>query len=249
VESRVPTQPLGQRATLHSGTAGFAASRMAASLYERDTAPRGRFFDFVVSGNIDRYAIALGDVRFMNRTFARPVLPSHTEHLTDNKRRLFEEPKIVIAGMTRRLEAAFDAAGGIALGVSVYAAADIADHPLYLLAVLNSRLLSHLFRLRYRAKHLAGGFLAINKGQLARLPIRVIDRSVAEDRRRHDRIVRLASQMIERMVHRQQGDADGSFASEIASIDSEIDRLVYQLYGLSEAEFRAVDEATVAVGR
>ena len=55
------------------------------------------------------------------------------------------------------------------------------DNPLYLLGVLNSRLLSYLFRIRFQAKHLAGGFLAINKGQLAKLPIRVIDSSVAEE--------------------------------------------------------------------
>ena len=45
--------------------------------------------------------------------------------LTDGKRRLFCGPKIVIAGMTQRIEAAWDP-GGLALGVQVFAAAELA---------------------------------------------------------------------------------------------------------------------------
>lgn len=244
VESRVATQPLASRAKLHSGTTGFAAQQMAESLCEKADAPGGDGFEFVVSGNIDRYFVALGNVRFMHRQFARPVLPADRRHLTPNKRRLFGERKLVVAGVTRRLEVALDNRGGLALGVSVYAVADMVDDPRYLLGLLNSSLLSHLFRIRFQAKHLSGGFLAINKGQLARLPIRVIDFAVAEERKKHDEIVAHAERMTRLIERRDAAGADRAGAvleGQIVSTDAEIDRLVYRLYGLTEDEVRVVE--------
>jgi hypothetical protein len=246
VETRVATQPLGQRAALHSGTTGFAAARMAEALCERATVGGGEYFEFIVSGNIDRYAIRFGEVRFMNRTFTRPVLAADRPDLTATKRRLFREPKLVLAGMTKRLEAALDAAGGVALGVSVYAARRLADDPRYLLGVLNSSLLSYLFRIRFQAKHLAGGFLAVNKGQLAKMPIRVIDFSLAEDRRRHDQIVELAEQMLA-LVRRCEAVAsnqpDVALQQHIQAVDRRIDGLVCELYRLTDAQVRMVEQS------
>jgi hypothetical protein len=250
VETRVATRPLGQRAELHSGTTGFAAARMAEALCERATVGGGEYFEFIVSGNIDRYAIRFGEVRFMNRTFTRPVLAADRPHLTETKRRLFREPKLVVAGMTKRLEAALDAAGGVALGVSVYAARRLADDPRYLLGVLNSSLLSYLFRIRFQAKHLAGGFLAVNKGQLAKLPIRVIDFSLAEDRRRHDQIVELSDQMLA-LVRRREAVASNQpdivLQQHIQAVDRCIDELVCELYRLTDAEVRMVEQSAAVV--
>jgi len=185
----------------------------------------------------------LGNVRFMNRQFVKPVLPADCPHLTQNKRRLFRDRKLIIAGMSRRLEVALDDCRGVALGVSVYAVAEMTDDARYLLGLLNSALLSHLFRIRFQAKHLSGGFLAINKGQLARLPIRVIDFAVAEERRKHDKIVGLAQRMT--MLVRQRDNAGANMALErrIAAADSEIDRLVYELYGLTDDEICIVEDS------
>lgn len=245
VESRVATQPLERRARLHSGTTGFAAERMAESLCEEDAAPGGEYFGFVVSGNIDRYRLALGNVRFMNRRFARPVLSADLPHLTQNKRMLFRHRKLIIAGMARRLEVALDDRGGVALGVSVYAVAEMADDAPYLLGLLNSNLLSYLFRIRFQAKRLSGGFLAINKGQLAKLPVRVIDFSVAEERTKHDEIAALAERMT--MLTGQRGEAgvrgkNTPLERQITETDAEIDRLVYELYGLTDDEIRTVED-------
>jgi hypothetical protein len=79
-----------------------------------------------------------------------------------------------------------------------------------------------LFATRYAAKRLGGGYLAINKGQLARLPIRRVERADSTDRRRHDRLVELAKTTGRRA-------------------DIEIDELVYGLYRLSEAEIGDVE--------
>jgi hypothetical protein len=127
VESRVDTIPLGECATLHSGTTGFTAQRMADALVEWDdvtACDNGRSpqqFQFIVSGNIDRYTIHNGSVRFMRRAFRRPVLPANSQIISVGKRILYAHRKIVISGMGRRLEAAWDDEGR-ALGVQVFAA-------------------------------------------------------------------------------------------------------------------------------
>jgi site-specific DNA-methyltransferase (adenine-specific) len=142
---------------------------------------------------------------------------------------LFANPKIVIAGMSRRLEAAWDDRG-LALGVQVFAASDFQIDPFYLLALLNSKLLSYLFAMRYAAKRLSGGYLAINKGQLVRLPIVVGTRA-------HTKWVdvpSIAQPLAD--VARARSAAGGE------ALDMEIDRLVYELYHLSNNEIARVEQ-------
>jgi SAM-dependent methyltransferase len=228
VESRVATRPLGEVATLSCGTPGYAAQRVARRLLDRPDAGQrsDRLADFITSGNIDRYAIRLGDVRYLKRTYARPQLPLDMPELTVAKRRLFSEPKIVIAGLSRRLEAAWDGRG-LALGVQVYSASDCQLDPFYLLALLNSKLFSYLFATRYAAKRLAGGYLAINKGQLARLPVVVGTLRVPSSADRLAELAKFLSWQADR-------PDDGPH-------DQEIDRLVYRLYRLSAEEIARVE--------
>jgi hypothetical protein len=246
VESRTTTRPLGELAELHSGTTGFAASKVAADLREQSTDRSKDRFDFIVSGNIDRYVVRLGDVRFMKRKFVRPVLPAKSACLTDRKRELFQDPKIVIAGMTRRLEAAYDP-GGLALGVQVYAVAKPTEDTRYLLALLNSRLLSYLFRIRFQAKHLAGRYLAINKGPLERLPIRIVESADQRDRGRRKRLVELADAMQEMSQERPLRNSERtereSVFRQLESVDREIDGIVYQLYRLTDSEIETVESS------
>jgi hypothetical protein len=173
VESRVPTKRLSDCAQTWTGTSGFSAKRVAAALVERASLGHQPGFRFIVSGNIDRYAIELGDVRFSNQRWYDPCLPVHHPVLTPTKRRLYVQPKLLLAGLSRTLEAAYDP-GGLAAGVQVYMITSQDEQLCYLLAILNSRLITQLFKLRFQAKKLADGYLAINKRQLDCLPIRHI---------------------------------------------------------------------------
>ena len=223
IESLVSTAPLGQITRLCCGTTGYAASKVAHRLLDAsdESKPADNTADFITSGNISRYAIEIGNVRYLNRDYIRPRLPLDVPEITAAKRRLFTANKIVIAGMSRRLEAAWDERG-LALGVQVFAASEFQVDPFYLLALLNSKLLSYLFSTRYAAKRLSGGYLAINKGQLARLPIRTVVNSDQADRKRQRRLSQLA-------------------ASWTPSRETEIDRHVYQLYCLTNDEISRVE--------
>jgi hypothetical protein len=178
-------------------------------------------------------------------------LPFDSVNLTESKRELFRSPKIVIAGMARRLETAFDP-GGLALGVQVYAAVKSTEDARYLLALLNSKLLSFLFRIRFRAKQLSGGYLAINKSQLGRLPIRIVEPTDRADRRRRQRLTDLAQTMQDLSLKLTAADpvttAAQSMAGELDGLDHKIDHLVYRLYRLNDKEIDWVESSFPSQG-
>jgi tRNA1(Val) A37 N6-methylase TrmN6 len=227
VEARVSTRPLGELCELHSGASGYSADRLADALRERADVPSANhdgWARFIVSGNINRYAIHGGLVRFLNRVWQQPCLPLAADCLTEDKRELYREPKLVFSGMCQRLEAAYDERG-LALGVQVFAARSCQLEPNYLLGLLNSKLLTYLFRERFGAKRLGGGYLAINKGQLAQLPIPL---PCSASSSRTKKIADLARQL--------------SHSYSIAA-DAQLDALAYEAYGLSAKERRTVEAA------
>lgn len=232
VEHRVETKTLASVATLHSGASGYSAQQLSESLKELHdaTSDRGDLADFIVSGNIDRYTIQKENVRFLKQTWQRPVIALDEEQITPLKRKLYREPKLVFSGMSRRLKVAYDEQG-CALGVQVYATAEMQLDPFYLLGVLNSKLLSYLFRERFAAKRLAGGYLSINKGQLAQLPI-----CVSNDRQEEKWQRQIAN--LARHLH----------LSWSAALDEQLDAAVYQLYEITVAERERIETSFVEPG-
>jgi hypothetical protein len=79
------------------------------------------------------------------------------------------------------------------------------------------------------------------------MPIRPIDFSDKKDESAHDRLVSLVDQMLSlhKSLAAAQAPADKeSLQRQIDATDRQIDRLVYELYGLSEEEIGIVEAAT-----
>jgi hypothetical protein len=79
------------------------------------------------------------------------------------------------------------------------------------------------------------------------LPIRPIDFSNKSDNVRHDRMVNLVDSML--ALHKQLAAAKSEaqktvLQRQIDATDAEIDRLVYELYGLTKKEIAVVEGAT-----
>ena len=113
----------------------------------------------------------------------------------------------------------------------------------YLLGILNSSLCFFLFR-KILPK-LRGDFYEPSYIYFKDFPIRAIDFSNPTDQAAHDKMVALVESMLE--LHRRQQSArtpqeKEMLARQIESTDESIDRLVYQLYGLSEEEIKIVEE-------
>jgi Eco57I restriction-modification methylase/restriction endonuclease TaqI-like protein len=119
---------------------------------------------------------------------------------------------------------------------------------LYLLGVLNSRLfwfaisnISIPFGIR------AGEYrYRLIYQYMEKVPVRVINPSDKADKAAHDRMVKLVELML--ALHRQLAAArtpqeKSALERQIAATDTQIDRLVYDLYGLTEAEIKIVEGA------
>ena len=113
----------------------------------------------------------------------------------------------------------------------------------YLLGLINSRLLSW-FHHKRDPKAKKQLFPKVLVSDLRNLPIRPIDFSDPNDRKRHDRMVSLVDTMLN--LHKKLQSSKTPHEIEtlqrrIAATDNQIDRLVYELYDLTEEEIKIVE--------
>jgi hypothetical protein len=112
----------------------------------------------------------------------------------------------------------------------------------YFLGILNSKLTDFVYTLMNPEK---GEALAeVKKQHVEQLPIRTINFSDPADKSHHDRMVGLVEQMLS--LHEQlaetRTDHDMTYIQrQIDATDRQIDRLVYELYGLSEEDIAIVE--------
>ena len=102
--------------------------------------------------------------------------------------------------------------------------------------------------MRTKAGGFQGGYFAYEPRYLEGIPIRTIDFSDPEDVARHDQMVELVEQMLglhERLAGAKIERERTVIGHQISATDRQIDRLVYELYSLTDDEIRILEEATV----
>ena len=160
---------------INSGTTGFEAQKIKALLNEESNG-----IPFAVSGSIDPNVIDEETVPYMKSRYTRPHITSSSDEIAESKYKFWNSEKIVVAGMTKRIEAVYTAEP-LALGVGVYGLYDFAGfEPKALTSILNSKFMTYYLLKEFADKHLAGGYLAINKSTLEQLPIVSIDDAASE---------------------------------------------------------------------
>jgi Eco57I restriction-modification methylase len=151
---------------INAGTTGFTAHTIKGLLNED-----GRGIPFAVSGSVDRYRLDTSSVRYLKDRYRHPYVELDSPAVAPSKYRFWQAPKIVIAGLTRRLEAVY-VDRPLALGVGAYGIYHLAGYePYAVTAVLNSTFMSDYLRATFQHKQLAGGYLAINKSTIEQLPM------------------------------------------------------------------------------
>jgi type I restriction-modification system DNA methylase subunit len=113
----------------------------------------------------------------------------------------------------------------------------------YLLGILNSKLMSFYHRKKF-LDEFKMRFQKILIKDCKRFPIRTIDFTNPTEKALHDRMVQLVEQML--TLHKQLPDArtghdQTHIQRQIDATDRQIDRLVYELYGLTEEEISVVE--------
>ena len=195
---------------------------------------------FVVSGSIDPYIVQKENVRYMGKKYKQAYIKKGSG-IAKSKWDFWNNSKIVIGGMTKRIEACY-VEGQLALGVGVYAVFNYGGFdPHFLLAVLNSRFLTHYFLNEFRHKHLAGGYLAINKSTLEYLPF--VKPSTSSEKK----LSALARQR-SLLTHEFYKSGENSnkwerLKIEIDKTDHNIDEIIYSIYNLTPEEIKTVESS------
>jgi len=160
---------------------------------------------------------------------------------------IMREPKMLVPDIADRASFALDADGVYAFtsGYGITLREDTEEGLEYVLGLLNSTTLD--FYLKRISTTMRGGFFRYFTQYIHQLPIRKIDFSDRADKARHDKMVSMVQRMLD--LHKRVQAAKtqherGVFQRQIAATDEEIDRFVYELYGLTEEEIRTVEETT-----
>ena len=158
----------------------------------------------------------------------------------------WEQPKIMLPYMITRLSAFYDESNCYFVNVTTGGFGVTTDEKFgsqkYITGLLNSKLLDWFMRQVSTSFH--GGYFAANKQFLVQLPIRAINFNDPAEKSAHDRIVSLVESML--ALHKSLASAQSPVEKErlekqIKSTDEGIDKLVYDLYGLSQEEIRIVE--------
>jgi len=157
---------------------------------------------------------------------------------------LMKTPKILVPDIADRASFALDETGAYAFtsgyGITLKENSEVSLK--YILALLNSKILD--FYLKRISTNMRGGFFRYFTQFLDKLPIRLIDFSDSADVARHNRVVTLVDAMLslnKQLATTRTPHEQTLLKRQIETTDRQIDRIVYELYDLTEEEMAIVE--------
>jgi len=184
------------------------------------------------------------NVHRYERTFAGEYVWYVPEKMTAHKKTArpgtserFEQPKVLIRDTGGALEGTYDDEGFYVKDVLVVThSTSNASLLKYLCGILNSRLMKFYYETSFPTLH-------VQRDELASLPI-VINFNDPVAKSAHDKIISLVESMLS--FHKSLSSAQSPHEKErlekqIKSADEGIDKLVYELYGLSQEDIEIVE--------
>lgn len=170
--------PLGEIAEVWGAATVAEAYAIAGLIAEGEAGLR-----VVNSGTIERHEHLWGraPLRYLGKRYARPVIGA-PEGLPPRRLAQARTPKVIVASMTRRLEAVLDAEGELLAGKSTTIVWWPGRDLRLLAAQLNSRAIARHYAQVFGGDRLRAGYLRVGPSQLRRLP--VFDPQTADARER-----------------------------------------------------------------
>jgi len=200
---------------------------------------------FINSGAIDPYRSLWRHkaIRYLNQSYELPIIRRKDLHcLPKMRRKQAESQKIIVAGMTRKLECYLDDNRQYLAGKSttvIFSEVDLR----YLVGILNSTLITYIYKNLFGGDALAGGYLRIGPPQLKKIPIRIIDSGSANDIGLHEELITYVDKIIslyKNLGKSKKDHQNKAVMKEIETIDQSINQIVFTLYQLTEKEIRSV---------
>ncbi len=204
------------------------------------------YFKFINTGTIDRY-IQLwdkGKTQYIKQSYLKPiVMKNGLKEFLPNRYNNSVKEKIIIAGMTKKIESVLDSDGEFLAGKSTTIIETQKVNLKFIIGILNSKLLTFIYKNIFKSLSLAGGFLRIGTPQIKELPIIIPDETFIKNFViKVDKIINL-NQNLQKLDPILDEEEYKELKSEIDKTDKEIDKKVYKLYGLTEEKIKVVENS------
>ena len=205
---------------------------------------KDEYFKFINTGTIDRYT-SLWDhqkTQYIKASYLRPVvIKKKLRELLPNRYLDSTKSKLIVAGMTKKMECFFDERGEYLAGKSTTIIENNKLDLKFILALLNSKLLTFIFKNIFESLSLQGGYLRIGAPQIKELPVIMANKNeMSVIIKLTDKIFILNKkfQTIDPILYKEEYEEK---KKEIEKTDREIDQKVYELYGLMAEEIKIVE--------
>ncbi|MDY6895415.1 MAG: TaqI-like C-terminal specificity domain-containing protein, partial [Thermotogota bacterium] len=159
---------------------------------------------------------------------------------------LMSKKKILTPDIADRCNFAYDETGDFSFtsGYCITLKSDKESDYFYILGILNSKLIDFFFK--RISTPLQNGYFRFFSQYLNKIPVCLIDFSNENQSNTYNRIVELVKNL--RYLNREirkilSPNETDRLKRQIDATDAEIDRLVYELYGLTDEEIRIVEES------
>lgn len=138
----------------------------------------GPYKKLINSGTIDPYTSLWGikKTQYIKSSYERPVVEVEKIKISmPNRFNQSNSEKLIIAGMSKRLEVYYDDGQYVAGKSTTIILPSEQISLLYLNALLNSKLISFWYQIYFSSLSLAGGYLRISNNEIKKIPIMVAD--------------------------------------------------------------------------
>lgn len=218
-----------------SSTQGLALSK-----YELSPEPKGKdWYPILLKGKAHRYGLEIHEVSYADMGEYQSL-----------KRFYESQPKVLIRRIVNRQDRLMATYWHdqfvFKKDINPFIIIKSGWNPLFVLGVVNSRLLSYLY-VNTSSIATKDDFRQTTLAELRSLPIPLLSLQDAEGKRQHGKLVKLVERMLD--LHRQLAaakipDEKTRIQRQVDITDKQIDKLVYDLYGLTQEEIKIVEENT-----
>jgi hypothetical protein len=169
------------------------------------------------------------------------TITEETYETYKKKEKIFLGEKLIIRETGSKLIIVYDKENML-LNRSLYVIKSNDVNLLYLLGILNSKLMQKYYEENYKSN--TEIFPKIRIGQVRELPVRKINFENKKETELHDKMVEVVVQMLEvqKKYHNAKTENEKTiFKKQIDILDNQIDKLVYKLYELTDEEIKIVE--------
>ena len=151
--------------------------------------------------------------------------------ISNLQKKIIDKKKILIPRTVLNLKASYDEGKFFIMDRIYYLIPkdDINPNLLYVLWLLNSKLMDFYYKNKFKSTHVGGGYLDLRGVQIKKLPIKIPDEKQAKK--------------IKELVERMMKLCEQKSEQQIKNVDYEINEEIYKLYGITKSEQEVIEKS------